>query len=312
MREGQDRPRWRAKQRHRRDVGTPAVPDPREDLSAWIDARQWTSCEVETIESLDLTAYLRETALIDLTPAERLRRLAVTLEPGMSAATQPRVWLALERIYGAGRKLDPDDPEIEISRALTAEGCASSAHDLPDVQHRMILVGREAAGRAQELRPDDAAAHYALGMLNYSFHHGSIDAALANFERALVHDPSFEWARLFRAHCLHDLGRWSEAAEAYAEVAAAFFVGPRAWRYDLLREQRAWCLLHAGDREGALAEFLGVLQRYEMQPGLAKHQLLQELTAAAEGPLNVELSSRVDRLRRMIDGEDSREAAEDE
>lgn len=312
MREGQDRPRWRAKQRHRRDAGTPAVPDPREDLSAWIDARQWTSCDVETIESLDLTAYLRETALIDLTPAERLRRLAVTLEPSMSAATQPRGWLALERIYGAGRKLDPDDPEIEISRAITAEGCASSACDLPDVQHRMILVGREAAGRALKLRPGDAAAHYALGMLDYSFRHGSIESALAGFERALAHDPSFEWARLFCAHCLHDLGRWSEAVQAYAEVDPAFFVGLRAWRYDLLREQRAWCLLQAGDRERALAEFINILQRYEIQPGLAKHQLLRELTAAAEGPLSVELSSRVDRLRLAIDREHFSVTAEDE
>ena len=96
--------------------------------------------------------------------------------------------------------------------------------------------------------------------------------------------------------CLHDLGRWSEAAQAYADVDPAFLVGPRAWRYDLLREQRAWCLLQAGNCDEALAELLAVLERYEQQPGLARFQLLRELTAAAEGPLRIELSDRVARL----------------
>lgn len=65
----------------------------------------------------------------------------------------------------------------------------------------------------------------------------------------------------------------------------------------MLREQRAFCLLQAGDRERALTEFLAILQRYELEPKLAAWQLLQELTAAAEGPLRPELSDRLARLR---------------
>jgi tetratricopeptide (TPR) repeat protein len=157
--------------------------------------------------------------------------------------------------------------------------------------------GREAASRAIELRPDDALAHYALGMLHYSFVEGSIEDALSFFDRSVALDSKLGWVRLYRAHCLHDLGRWSEAARAYSDVDPSFLVGPKAWRYDLLREQRAWCLLQAGDRERALAELLAILHRYEGQPGLAKYQLLQELTAAAEGPLQAELSERLAHLK---------------
>jgi tetratricopeptide (TPR) repeat protein len=144
-----------------------------------------------------------------------------------------------------------------------------------------------------------------LGLLDYSFQYGSIESALTCFEAAVAVDPSFGWARLYRAHCLHDLGRWSEAADAYSEVDPSFLVGPIAWRYDLLREQRAWCLLQAGKEEEALAEFFGILHRYELQPRLAKYQLLKELTAAAEGPLRTELSERLTQLARKVDSDDS-------
>lgn len=303
--EGQDRPRWRAKLRHRLDRAQPPVSEPYEQINAWIDEHGWANLDVARLEALDLTAYLRETAHIQLAPTERLRRLAIALEDQLNASEQPRGWLALERIYAAGSMLDPGDAEIDVSRAVTAGLCASCVDNRPDVRRRMILAGRAAATRAIELRPNDAGAHYALGMLYYSFQDGSIESALACFEAAIGADPNVGWARLYRAHCLHDLSRWSEAAQAYSDVDPAFLVGPRAWRYDLLREQRAWCLLQAGQRGQALAEFLGILHRYELQPGLAKYQMLQELTAAAEGPLRAELSDRLGALRRKLDADES-------
>jgi tetratricopeptide (TPR) repeat protein len=300
--EGQDRPRWRAKLKHHDDEKGRQGVEPHERLDAWIDERGWRSAELETVESLDLTSYLRATASIGLTSTERLRKLAMALEPTMSLSDQPRGWLALERIYAAGVALCPDDADIEISRALTAESCASSARDDAEVRRRMILAGRRAVARALELRPTDPAAHHAQGMLDYSFDDGSIEAALAAFERAIALDPAHGWSRLYRAHCLHDLERWSDAATAYADVDPSFLTGASAWRYDLLREQRAWCLLQAGDRERALAELLALLHRYETQPRLAQFQLLRELTAGAEGSLHAELGERLDRLRRVVDG----------
>lgn len=300
--EGHDRPRWRAKLRHRRDRVRSTQPDPYAQLKVWIDGSRWESCEVAELETLDLTEFLRQTSYIDLSPTERLRKFAIALETQLNASEQPRGWLALERIYAAGRKLDPDDAEIEVSRAVTAELCASCLDERPEVRQRMITAGRRAAERAIELRPNDAGAHYALGMLDYSFRHGSIESALTCFEAAVALDPSSGWARLYRAHCLHDLGRWSEAVRAYSDVDPAFFVGPKAWRYDLLREQRAWCLLQDGNRDRALTEFLAILHRYELQPMLAKSQMLKELIAAAEGPFQVELSARLTALRNAVDG----------
>jgi hypothetical protein len=104
---------------------------------------------------------------------------------GFLLRDQPRGWLALERIYAAGKALDPEDAEIEISRAITADECASCVGDRPDLVRRLILAGRAAAARAIELRPSDARAHYALGMVDYSFRHGSIESALACYRYAL-------------------------------------------------------------------------------------------------------------------------------
>ena len=50
----------------------------------------------------------------------------------------------------------------------------------------------------------------------------------------------------------------SEAAQAYAAVDPAFFVGPaRVRRYELLLEQRAYCWLQAGERLGEGLERMG-------------------------------------------------------
>jgi tetratricopeptide (TPR) repeat protein len=299
---GHDRPRWRAKFRHRHDREQAPSTDPHESLAAWIDARGWASAALESLEALDLTEYLRGTSHIDLAATERLRKLAIAIEPCLRIADQPRGWLALERIYLAGLALDPDDAEIEISRAISADRCLPWGRGSSRVQHRILAAGHQAAAHALALRPNDARAHCAAGMLHYSFAHDSIVAALRCFVEAVALDPSFGWARLYRAHCLHDLGRWAEAAVAYSDVDPAFFEGNRAWRYDLLREQRAFCLLQAGDHEQALAEFLAILERYEKQPVLTRYQLLQELRAAAEGPFRPQLAERLARLDRCGDG----------
>jgi tetratricopeptide (TPR) repeat protein len=270
-------------------------------MAAWIERQSLTGQDIQSLESLDLTGFIRETAHIDLAPTERLRCLAIALESRLGGEDQPRGWLALERIYAAGRALGETDADIEISRAITAAECGFWLDNRPEIQRRMMLAGRDAAARALEFEPGDAHAHYVLGMLEYSFPDGSLDSALARFQEAIAIEPTHSWARLYRAHCLHDLGRWSDAARAYADVDPGFFVGQKAWRYDLLREQRAWCLLHAGDHAHAVAEFLTVLHRYEAEPRLAENQLLRELRAAAEGPLKAELSDRFTRLCQEVE-----------
>jgi hypothetical protein len=299
---GKDRPRWRSKERHRHDALPPAeAPD---DFDAWLQAR-FAKTSVDAIERLDLTEYLRDSKGFEARgwrPTERLRKLAIALESEMIGEAQPRGWLAVERIYALGSTLDPDDVELEISRAITAERLASIVDD-ERAKERILSAGRDSANRALAIEPNNPSAHASLGMLEYSTKgHASIGRALESFERALSFDspfPQIQWARLYRAHCLHDLERWAAAVEAYSAVDPAFFVRDLAWRYDLLREQRAFCLLKAGDRARAAEEFLALVTRYEAQPELARWQMLQYLRAAAAGELQSELAARVEVLSQL-------------
>lgn len=113
--EGLDRPRWRAKQRHRHDRALAVGSDPHAHLQSWLQARGWTKRGVEALEALDLTAYLRDTAHIDLVPNERLRQLAIALESELLSRDQPRGWLALERIYEFASAVDPKDAELDCT-----------------------------------------------------------------------------------------------------------------------------------------------------------------------------------------------------
>jgi hypothetical protein len=116
--------------------------------------------------------------------------------------------------------------------------------------------------------------------------------ALAWYERALFVDPSHGWASLYRAHCLHDLERWAEAADTYSAVDPSFLVGPRAGRYEHLLESRAFCRWRAGETGRAQAEFEELLDRWERNPHLANDAWGHYLAEAATGPLRPLLYER--------------------
>ncbi len=83
----------------------------------------------------------------------------------------------------------------------------------------------------------------------------------------------------------HDLERWREAAVAYDAVEPAFLVGPRAWRYEHLLEQRADCWLRSGDIARAQSEFEALLDRWEKSPELAAMAWGCHVAEAARGEL---------------------------
>jgi tetratricopeptide (TPR) repeat protein len=281
------RPRWRAKTRHRLDRRpSTAGEDAAKELAAWLAQRQVARVGLAAIEALDWTAYLRDTSHIELPPGERLRRLAIELEDEAASAPMPRGFLALARLYDAARELG--SAEADTSLAIAAHACAGW-EDTPSV-HSIRVKGTQAARRAIAAR-DDALAHYVLGLFLYGEH--ALADALASFDATLARDPMLEWARLYRAHCLHDAERWSEAVAAYDAVNPAAFTGPTVWRYDLLREQRAFCRLMAGDREGALADFERLLALYEKEPHRMQPLTLGDLRRAATRELAPELGDRV-------------------
>jgi tetratricopeptide (TPR) repeat protein len=108
------------------------------------------------------------------------------------------------------------------------------------------------------------------------------------------------YALLYRAHCLHDQERWTEAVEAYRAVPLETFKGPKAWLVEIVQEAQAYCLLQAGDRASAISELTRLLERLEKEPKRAEMLNLTYLTEACRGPLREELWPAYCRLSRLI------------
>lgn len=254
-------PRSRAKQRGRLDRVEPEAEPERVRLSSWIAA--WLSAEQRELSSLDLREYLSETSCFEIDAGERLRLLAVHLdEHGLvTSGSELAQWEVFSRIYEFAKRLSPRDPTVFESEAITALDLARGLDHGEPAHQRLMAIAKRASLRAIELDESDGTLLYTYGSVLYA--DADTEAALAAFDAALARAPDHAWARLYRAHCLHDLQRWSEAADAYSRVDPAAFVGDRAWRMELLREQRAFCLLHAGRREQGLALAEEVISRRE-------------------------------------------------
>jgi tetratricopeptide (TPR) repeat protein len=275
-------PKSRAKLRGRLDRAEPETEPERVRLSEWIAG--WLPADRRELASLDLRAYLSETARFEIDAGERLRLLAVHLDE------QGLVWWEVfSRIYEAAKRLSPRDPIVLQSEAITALNLALGLDCGDAVWKRLVAVAKRASVRAVELDENDADLHYTYGSALYT--DDDTEGALESFDTALAHAPEHPWARLYRAHCLHDLERWSEAADAYARVDHAVFVGPRAWRMELLREQRAYCLLQAGQREEGLALVQEVVRRREQ--ALARGENWYTAPALQEPPLLLAEAARL-------------------
>lgn len=263
---------------------------PGEELIAWL--KQNASIEdVSEVEILNLSNFLRNTGDIDLTPQERLRQLAIFLEPELAWRTQPRAWLALDRIYKQAIRLAPEDAYVHHSRALSAQECADGSWREDNAQgiKPIIDTAWRAAYKALSLSPKDAKNLYLLGALSYDDSTHPVEEALEFFEDALAEDDTHQWALLYRAQCLQDQERWQEAYLAYSRVDASFFVRGWEWRYELLLEQRAYCLLQSGDIEGASNHFKELLSRWSADPSVAQDLMGNYITEAVTGLLQDQL-----------------------
>lgn len=241
--------------------------------------------DVAEAEKIDLKIFLQDTVHIDMLPQERLKQLAIFLEPELSWSY--RAWLALDRVYKTALSITPDDHFVHHSRAISAQ---ETAECLEEINARKVWnTAWRSAYKAQTLAPTDAHVQYTLGSLCYRDKSHSVEEALQHFEAVLAEDKEHQWALLYRAHCLHDLEKWVEAYRAYSQVKASFFTSFRAWRYELLLEQKAYCLWKSGDLRGATLEFKRLLVRWSADPGLAKDLLGQYIVEAATGSLSKEL-----------------------
>lgn len=278
---------------------------------------EYVDCELmlHEIERLDLDGYLQETGAIDSPAHERLRRLAMYVEYRCSwNAPQPRGFTALDRIYRRALRLCGADREtagVQVSRAISAWECAGSLllgdpEDNEVVATRRRLLGQAYSALQDAIArdPDDAHAHFILGRVHYEDLDSSRTEALRYFERASELDPDDGAALLYRAHCLQDLRRWSEAARSYEAVPRSYFTGSAQRRYVVLLEQQAFCSMKAGLREQAIAGFREFMALHERDPGLTDQGYFAHLVAAAAGPLRDALHERAQALLDRLGRED--------
>lgn len=288
-------PRSRAQTRRREAIGSVAEEESALDaLTAWMSEGIEEDLAREAMQAFDVTAFLRDTAQFELPPAERVRRLAIFFE---EERFDPDGWLALQRLYDHAAKLDPSDVLVLASNAASAIFFA----EIFDPPESSDLIGKAKTllQRAREKDPRNAHVLYLTGYCEYMDPAGSIPDALTWLEQACENDSTDAWAHLYRAHCLHDLERWREAAEAYEAVNGSAFKGPVAWRAEKLREQLASCRLHSGDEVGALNDFERILKIYEQLPP-DRIIDMSDLIEAASGVFRKQLAERVAALAERI------------
>lgn len=316
---GRVAPRDRAQQRtkldRRRAARAEHALDPDEQMDAWLE-EHIAGASTEALATLDLGAFVAATTHVDLPPAERLRLLAVYVEPGLLAEASPRAFDTHDRIYAAAIAIDPRDLSVLSSRAVSAHAHAENLLSSTDTREawvasrprrRWMRIAKESVDAGLRLEPESAALLYRAGQLRYDDPDDAPQHALPYFDRALAVDRHHGGAALYRAHCLHDLEAWRDAAEAYDAVPRTFFVRTRAWRLEVLLEQCAWCWLRAGERDEARMRWLALLDRWEADPALAREALGRHLADAATGELRAEL---YERARALAAREDARRAQE--
>jgi tetratricopeptide (TPR) repeat protein len=278
----------------------------REGLKRWL--RDWLSRASENAvddAALDLDAFVELSSGFGGVAGERLRLLAIYLEEdeGCGWSDAATNWPMLRRIYDAARRASPRDLTILKSTAITALRFVQAGGRTGKAEKVAWRDALEAIDEALQLDATDAEAWRLLGDVNYWGHDALLTEALTAYERALTLEPHDGWAQLYRAHALHDLARWDEAASAYAQVEPSSFTAEVAWRLVLAKEQRATCLLRAGRRDEALVEFEAAisareeaLDHPESEEAFGLHEPPQLIVEAVDAL--PEIAARVRRLLR--------------
>jgi tetratricopeptide (TPR) repeat protein len=152
-----------------------------------------------------------------------------------------------------------DDDLGAITAALESELLAPELSvPTPDPESEQSLADVFAAFRqhvADEIEGDDYRTHYDLGIAYKEM--GLLDDSIEQFRHVLGSPDLRSEAMAMLAVCLRDAGRFEESVRSYREAIAACREDDdvrRSLRYEL-----ADVLLGAGDADGALGEFRGVL-----------------------------------------------------
>jgi tetratricopeptide (TPR) repeat protein len=255
-----------------------------------------------SITDAGLEAFLRRTGTSFLSPAERLRILAIFLEE----ADFQDGWEGMRRIYRRAAREDPEDSRVFDSWGTSASGWCDGRPELSDGERGKIASDAESAyRRALELEPTCGDPEYGTGLLYYKNHlvdvreaelHGR---ALGLFSRALERDPDNVMAQLYIGHCFHDREEWEQAIQAYLAVDQEKLASEwPAWRAVKLRQQIAGCYAGAGEHAEAVRrfrEFLGEIEAFDDEAFEDRVVDLSDLAESArEIPFDEELLRRTE------------------
>ena len=268
-------------------------------FQAWLAKEFPTNNEelVGTIANMSLKQYLQDSPSIDVSPDERLRQLAIHWEPICAAMPQPKGWKILERFYREALKFDEQWSLIYHSMSLSIRDCAGRLRSDDPIQAQLLEESLKICSAGIFHSPKCALLYTSRGRTQYELR--NLEASIVDAEKAIELDGGQMWAVLYRAHALHDLGRFADALKGYESVDISFFDGAASWRGVLVKDQKASCLMHLGERSQALSLFESALNSYEKNPGLLFSP--QYLIEAAQGELKQELGGRVMNLLKQND-----------
>lgn len=256
-----------------------------------------------------IAAFLEVTKNIQLPKEERLRQLAIAIEDKKIIDG----WKGLLKIYESALAENPTDVDIYYSIGVSALVWCEDWNE-PDLKKRKTATadGKAAVTEGLKIDPQDGDLYYVMGSLFYndSFE-GEVERVEKNeiayqwFCRAVENDAA-EIAKLYRAHCLHDLRRWDDAIVAYESVNQKLIAEQlHLWRVYKLKEQIASCYAKAGQLEKALTLFHKFIDELlPMDDETRKDAVinLRELVEAATKILNNEhLISRTRKLIHLVD-----------
>lgn len=208
------------------------------------------------VDSEKLHAFLVATESIQMLRGERLRQLAIRLE------SEPYVegWKGYYQIYEAAIHENPELLKIYTSIAVSGIGHWVVILDDLETKKPIYEVARKALETARKIAPEDSSTAYWTGRYYYdsSIKNETIPKAVEWFTRAIELDGQNEFAKLYRAHCLHDLHQWPQAITAYEAVNQTRILeeNPYAlWRVLKLKEQIAYCYAQTGQHNEAITRF---------------------------------------------------------
>ena len=140
--------------------------------------------------------------------------------------------------------------------------------DRADTDEQRLLLRYEISAIIDDISKPDAQDFHILGLVYYDTSQDEHDIRKAHdfFKRSLSVDDKYNMARLYSAHCFHDLEQYSEALRNYLLVNSIELINDFAfWRYAKLQEQIGFCYFKLGDVDKAKKYFKILLGFYERE-----------------------------------------------